>query len=74
VPRRTTWSRARATRRSQTENLTAARSRIQDIDVAQETSELVRSQILVQVGTSVLSAGEPAAVAGARACSAESNG
>ena len=37
------------------ENMTAARSRIQDIDVAQETSELVRNQILVQVGTSVLS-------------------
>jgi flagellin len=37
------------------ENITAARSRIQDIDVAQETSELVRNQILVQAGTSVLS-------------------
>jgi len=36
------------------ENLTAARSRIQDVDVAKETSELVRSQILVQAGTSVL--------------------
>jgi flagellin len=36
------------------ENITAARSRIQDIDVAQETSELVRNQILVQAGTSVL--------------------
>jgi len=36
------------------ENLTAARSRIQDVDVAQETSEMVRSQILVQAGTSVL--------------------
>jgi flagellin len=36
------------------ENLTAARSRIQDVDVAKETSEMVRSQILVQAGTSVL--------------------
>ncbi|HEY3302987.1 MAG TPA: flagellin [Candidatus Binatia bacterium] len=36
------------------ENLTAARSRIQDVDVAQETSEMVRGQILVQTGTSVL--------------------
>jgi flagellin len=37
------------------ENLTAANSRIRDIDVAKETSELVRNQILVQAGTSVLS-------------------
>jgi flagellin len=36
------------------ENLSAARSRIMDVDVAQETSELVRNQILVQAGTSVL--------------------
>jgi flagellin len=36
------------------ENLTAANSRIRDVDVAKETSELVRNQILVQVGTSVL--------------------
>jgi flagellin len=36
------------------ENLMAARSRIQDVDVAKETSEMVRSQILVQAGTSVL--------------------
>jgi flagellin len=36
------------------ENLSAARSRIQDVDVAQETSEMVRNQILVQAGTSVL--------------------
>jgi len=36
------------------ENLLAARSRIQDVDVAQETSEMVRNQILVQAGTSVL--------------------
>ncbi|HEY2990953.1 MAG TPA: flagellin [Candidatus Binatia bacterium] len=37
------------------ENLSAARSRIIDVDVAKETSELVRNQILVQAGTSVLS-------------------
>jgi flagellin len=36
------------------ENLMAARSRIQDVDVAKETSEMVRGQILVQAGTSVL--------------------
>ena len=36
------------------ENLSAARSRILDVDVAQETSEMVRNQILVQAGTSVL--------------------
>jgi flagellin len=44
--------------RSQTimiENLTAAQSRIRDADVAKETSELVRNQILVQAGTAVLS-------------------
>jgi flagellin len=37
------------------ENLSAARSRIIDTDVANETSELVKNQILVQAGTSVLS-------------------
>lgn len=36
------------------ENLSAARSRILDVDVAMETSEMVRNQILVQAGTSVL--------------------
>ncbi|HVO91450.1 MAG TPA: flagellin [Terriglobales bacterium] len=36
------------------ENLTAARSRIQDADVAQETAELTRTQILIQAGVSVL--------------------
>ena len=36
------------------ENLSAARSRIQDADVAQETAELTRSQILIQAGVSVL--------------------
>ncbi|HEX9443246.1 MAG TPA: flagellin [Candidatus Binatia bacterium] len=36
------------------ENLSAAKSRIMDVDVAEETSTLVRNQILVQAGTSVL--------------------
>ncbi len=37
------------------ENLIAARSRIADADIAQETSELVRGSILQQAGISVLS-------------------
>lgn len=36
------------------ENLTSAESTIRDLDFAQETSNLTRSQILVQAGTSVL--------------------
>jgi flagellin len=36
------------------ENLTAARSRIQDADFAQETSELTRSQVLQQAGMAML--------------------
>jgi flagellin len=36
------------------ENLAAARSRIMDADVAQETAELTRNQILIQAGVSVL--------------------
>lgn len=36
------------------ENLSAARSRIQDADFAQETAELTRSQILQQAGTAML--------------------
>ena len=35
-------------------NLTAANSRIRDVDVAQETAELSRNQILSQAGSSVL--------------------
>ena len=35
-------------------NLTAARSRIQDADFAQETASLARAQILQQAGISVL--------------------
>lgn len=37
------------------ENLTAARSRIQDADFAQETATLARAQVLQQAGISVLS-------------------
>lgn len=36
------------------ENLSAANSRVRDVDVAQESSELTRNQILLQAGTSVL--------------------
>jgi flagellin len=36
------------------ENLTAARSRIQDADFASETAKLTRAQILQQAGTSIL--------------------
>lgn len=38
-----------------TENLSAARSRIRDADFAAETAELTRSQILQQAGISILS-------------------
>ncbi|PIQ23618.1 hypothetical protein COW36_14005 [bacterium (Candidatus Blackallbacteria) CG17_big_fil_post_rev_8_21_14_2_50_48_46] len=37
------------------ENLTASESRIRDADIAMETAQLTRSQILVQAGTAVLS-------------------
>jgi len=37
------------------ENLTAARSRIEDADFAQETARLTRAQILQQAGVSILS-------------------
>ncbi len=36
------------------ENLSAANSRIRDVDIAEESSRLTRSQILVQAGVSVL--------------------
>lgn len=36
------------------ENLTAANSRIKDVDVAVETSELTRNNVLMQAGTAVL--------------------
>lgn len=37
------------------ENLSAANSRIRDVDVAEETSRMARSQVLMQAGISVLS-------------------
>ena len=37
------------------ENLSAANSRIRDVDVAQETSTMTKAQILLQAGVSVLS-------------------
>jgi len=37
------------------ENLSAAKSRIRDVDVAAETADMARNSILVQAGTSVLS-------------------
>ena len=39
---------------SSRENLAAANSRIRDVDVAEETADLTRNQILSQAGTSVL--------------------
>lgn len=39
---------------SSVENLSAANSRIRDVDIARETSAMTRSQILVQAGVSVL--------------------
>jgi flagellin len=38
----------------QRENISAANSRIRDVDVAQETVEMTRSQILMQAGVAVL--------------------
>ena len=35
-------------------NLSAANSRIRDVDVAEETSQLARNQVLAQAGTSML--------------------
>jgi flagellin len=40
---------------SMRENLTAAKSRIMDVDVAEETAALARNQILAQAGAAVLS-------------------
>ncbi len=37
------------------ENISAANSRIRDVDVAEETSKLARSQVLMQASVSVLS-------------------
>ena len=36
------------------ENMSAANSRIRDTDVAAETSEMIRNNILMQAGVSVL--------------------
>ena len=36
------------------DNLSAANSRIRDVDVADETAQLTRFQILTQAGTAVL--------------------
>ena len=38
----------------QAENLQAAESRISDVDVAQEMTTFIRSQILIQAATSML--------------------
>ncbi len=40
--------------RSEEENLTAANSRIRDVDVARETAALTRNQIMSQAGTAML--------------------
>ena len=37
------------------ENLSAANSRIRDTDIAAESSDMVRNNILLQAGTAVLS-------------------
>ena len=36
------------------ENLSAANSRIRDVDIAEETAEMTKNNILLQAGTSVL--------------------
>ncbi|NBQ54106.1 MAG: flagellin FliC, partial [Proteobacteria bacterium] len=36
------------------ENLSAARSRIKDVDIAEETSEMAKQNILMQAGTAML--------------------
>jgi flagellin len=40
--------------RLQEENLSASRSRIRDVDVARESSDLIRNQILQQAAASML--------------------
>ncbi|MBN2704011.1 MAG: flagellin FliC, partial [Pontiellaceae bacterium] len=40
--------------RSYQENISAAESRIRDVDVAAETAEMTKYQILQQVGTAML--------------------
>ncbi|MEW5847934.1 MAG: flagellin [Myxococcota bacterium] len=43
-----------ATIQNASENLSAANSRIRDVDVAEETSQMSRAQVLMQAGVSVL--------------------
>jgi flagellin len=43
-----------STIQTSSENLSAANSRIRDVDVAEETSKMSRSQVLLQAGVSVL--------------------
>ena len=65
VPRRT-GSRARsAASRRPPRNLSAAESRIRDVDVAAETADLTRNSILQQAAVSVLAQAQRAAPAGA---------
>ncbi|MDP3576371.1 MAG: flagellin, partial [Archangium sp.] len=40
---------------SSSESLSAANSRIRDVDVAEETSKMARTQVMMQAGVSVLS-------------------
>jgi flagellin len=47
---------------STAENLTAARSRIQDADFAEETARLTRAQILQQAGAAMLALASEAPV------------
>jgi flagellin len=48
------------------ENLTAANSRIRDVDVASETANMARSQVLVQAGVSMLAQANSAPMAAVR--------
>jgi len=48
------------------ENLTAANSRIRDVDVASETANMARSQVLVQAGVSMLAQANSAPMAAMR--------
>ncbi len=48
-------NRAVANAQTMRTNLSAANSSIRDVDVAEETSQLARSQVLLQAGTAVLS-------------------
>ena len=52
------------------ENLTAAESRIRDVDMAKEMMEFTKMNILQQAATAMLSSGQYAAADGAAAASA----